>query len=99
MYIYITRSDEASAPRGPASVPASAPSPGAAVHVAASGALRRPRAPGRPSGTPGGEARASPGWRRAPALQQRDGLLELVHCEPVRPRVLDERNATTGKDP
>src|SRR5712691_4443600 len=99
IYIYITRSGEASAPTDPAAGPGFAPRRGAAVQGAASGVLRRPPAPVRPSGGRGGGPRASPGRRGAPALQERDSLIELVRCEPVRLRVLDERDATTGKDP
>ena len=50
----------------------------------ASGVLRRRRAPVLPSGAARRRRRASPGWRDAPALQERDGLFELVGSEPVR---------------
>ena len=96
MYIYITRSGAASAPKARAADPGDGPSPAAEGQAAASGAPNRPRAPPRPSGAATGRSRASPSRRGAPVLQERRGPLELLGRDPVCPRVLDERNAPCG---
>src|SRR6266545_102992 len=93
----ITRTGAGCAPRGREASRAAAPTRAAAGPDAASGGPSTPRAPPRPSGGPKGPAPASPGWRRAPVLQDADGPLQLCRCEPVGARVLDERHTPAGR--
>src|SRR3954447_25330340 len=81
---------------GRASIPAVVRTHVEAAREAASGGRGKTPAPERPSGGATARARASPGWRRAPVLEECHGRVELGARETVRARVRDEWEAPRG---
>src|SRR5438034_5212849 len=99
MYIYITRTAAAPVRTGPVAIRGAEPSRGAVAPGAASAFPSTRRAPAPPNGQARTRRRVSPGWRRAPVLQNGNRAGETGRRQPVRVCVLDQRHTRRGGRP